>query len=530
MSVFDQTQNLIDRLGYVDQEISSANAANNYVSSGGKEEYEFYQNQIYLPSDRIQRLAEYEQMSKYAELGSGLNIYADDSTQQDQDKNRISISTEDDDIKKELEELFYKKLCINHSLWDIVRTTCLYGDGFYELLLQKDRKGILGLKKLPPKTMFRVEENSRLRGFFQVSPNGEPVKFMPFEIIHFKLLSSLSEFAPYGYSILENVRQHWRQLKLMEDAMVVYRITRAPERRVFNIDVGNLTPQQAEAYVERQRQKFRKRQFVNQATGEIDWRANSIAPDEDFFIPKKANGEGTTIDQLSGASNLDEIADVNYLKSKIFAGLLIPRIWLQDVEGSEERKQNLSQQDIRFSRTVERVQSQILVGLKKIAIVHLLLRGFKKSQLDDFELQLTPPSNLNEQIEMEMLDTKARTADSLKEFGFSKQYLVSKLFDISEDEWTEQWEIRNKEKSADDNMDGDAQNPYKAQTEEPEKEDQEQEFIQFENKTPVFFKLLSEGEVDGMEPRKRHQNHRVLNEQISVQKEQLKKRSDNAKK
>ena len=520
MSVFDDIQRAIDKIGFIDGDINSDQSEEQGLASGGKEEYEFYQSQIYTPTDRIQRMGEYEEMSTYAEIGSALDIYADDCTQINEFNHRLEIRSENEKIKEDLENLFFKQICIDYKLWQIVRKTCMYGDSFYELILQNDKKGVLGIKSLPEKTMFRVEENGRLKGFVQVSPNGEPVKFMPFELVHFNLISTISTFAPYGTSILEFARRHWRQLKLMEDAMVVYRITRAPERRVFNIDVGNLPPAQAEAFLERQRQKFRKRAFVNQRTGEIDWRANTLAPDEDFWIPMR-NGQGTTIDSLPGAENLGEIDDVKYFKDKIFAALKIPRIWLQDTDGAEERRQNLSHQDIRFARTIERVQSQISEGLRKIAIVHLMLRGYKKKELDDFEIILTPPSKLVEQMNAEILETQARAVSSLYDTGIPKIKAAKMIYGISEDKWKEDYKIWMKEDSRDSY-------PYEDENDkEDNKDDTESElpsFIKFEDSNQKsYLRLLSEGELDGVDLSDKSKLDKVLNERIILEKEKLEK-------
>jgi hypothetical protein len=441
-----------------------------------------------------------------------MDIYADDSTQQFPDGNRLEIVSESPDIKKELENLFFKNTAVNSKLWEIVRTTCLYGDSMYEIILTSDRKSVVGIKWLPPKTMFRVEQNGRLRGFIQEVPQGEPTKFMPFEIVHFKLLSTVSHFNPYGTSIMEAARRTWRQLKLMEDAMVVYRVSRAPERRVFKVFVGNLPPAKASQVVEEQRKRYRKRPFVNQKTGQVDFRANSIAPDEDFWIPVNTNGNGTEIDTLPGAENLGEIDDVKYFKDKIFATLKIPRIWLQDVEGSEERRQNLSQQDIRFSRTIERVQSQIIEGLNKIATVHLMVRGYKKEQLDDFQIKLAPPSNINEVIEIELLDQQANLASSLYDFGFSKEWIAENVFKMDVKEWKKVLPVKIAEEAA--LMSGEADsNPYVAPKEEDSEEENPNKAGEIEKmeesiaakttvapiKTSHYNKLLFEGEIDGIE-------------------------------
>jgi hypothetical protein len=307
------------------------------------------------------------------------------------------------------------------------------------------------MKFLPAKTVYRIEDKSKLMGFVQQVPQGESITFAPFEIVHFKLATTVSAFNPYGTSVLESSRRAWRQLKLMEDAMVVYRVTRAPERRVFKIPVGRLPTAAAEQLLERQRHKFRKKNLVNSRTGDIDWRANSMAPDEDFFVASYADGTATEIDTLPGADNLGEVDDVKYFKGKIFAALKIPRIYLQDEEiGTDSTRQNLSQQDIRFSRTIERVQSHIIEGLKKIAIVHLMLRGYKKKDLSDFDILLTPPSSVREQLENELMESTSRAASEMYDFGFSKLFVAQKFFGVSKEEWIEEYQLHQKEEMGED--------------------------------------------------------------------------------
>ena len=301
MSFFHDLQKNIDNLGYIHPEISSVEAKETTAPIGGKDEYEFYASQIYIPADRRQRIMEYMEMLLYSEIGSAIEIYADTGTQVNQDGYRISVVCSDEKMKEELDNLYHVVLNYDTKMWKTFHTTCAFGDCFDELVLNKDKTAVVGTKWLPPKTMYRVEEQSKLRGFIQEVPQGEASKFMPFEIIHYRLDNSLSTFHPYGQSLLEICRRHWRQLKLMEDAMVVYRISRAPERRVFKIWTGSLPPAAAERHVEQQRLKYRKRSFVNQRSGQLDSRANSIAPDEDFWVPMRNNQEGTTIDTLPGA-------------------------------------------------------------------------------------------------------------------------------------------------------------------------------------------------------------------------------------
>lgn len=384
-------------------------------------------------------------MTTMAMIASALDVYADCATQKDIDGRIIQIYSSNLDLQTDLEDTLLKSMCIETQIWNITRSLCMYGDAFAELAMTKERDALVYAKLLPPKTMWRIEQNGKLRGFIQQIPNGAPVHIAPFNLVHWRLPSSIHSYNPYGMSILEPARRPWRQLKLMEDAMVVYRITRAPERRIFNIDIGNLPTAAAEAFIEKQRLKFRKRTFINR-NGELDYRANVMAPDEDYFIGKRAGGEGTTIDTLAGAQNLNEIDDVLYFKDRIFAALKIPRIYLQDPEGQRERRQNLAQQDIAFARTIERVQNNVIEGLKKIAIAHLLLRGYKKSDLENFEITMTPPSDISERLHLELQEQKNNVAASTVEWGFPREYVAQTFYDVSKEEWGELRKKRFKEK------------------------------------------------------------------------------------
>lgn len=447
---------------------------------------------------------EYEQMNSHALIGSALDIYADNATQKDYEGYTLRINSENDDIKTELEELFYNRLNVDAHIWRLARGLCMYGDQFAELVLQKDKKGILYAKLLPPKTMWRIEIDGRLRGHIQEIPSGGPVHFSPFQLVHWRLPSNIHQYNPYGLSILEPARRHFRQLVLMEDAMVVYRIVRAPERRVWNIDVGNLPPAAAEQFVEKARLKFRKKSFMNQQ-GNLDWRANTLAPDEDFWLAKRAGGDGTTIDTLPGGENMDKTEDVKYFEDKIFAALKVPRIFLQNTEGTEERKQNVASQDVQFARTIERIQNHILEGYRKIAIVHLMLRGYRKSDLDNFDLSLTSPSDWRERQQMEHLSEKLTAAESLIEFGVTRSYVAQNYLDMSEEEWEKQRIARYKEKMTESKVESGEWTPEdqagQEPQEEPQQEAQAEEDTIFESK-PVAFNFnyyFAEGELVGVE-------------------------------
>jgi len=208
------------------------------------------------------------------------------------------------------------------------------------------------------------------------------------QIVHFRLFSSDPTYYPYGKSIAAAARAIYKSLKMMEDAMLIYRLARAPERRIFYVDVGNLPASKAEMYLEAQKAKFKKEKYFNRTTGEIDARFNPLAQDEDFFVAVNGKGSGTKIDTLKGAENLGEVDDVKYFRDKLLATLKIPKDYIVEKEQSPERKANLSQLDVKFARVILRVQQCIEIGLETIAKRHLVIKGFPSLSVSKLKIKL----------------------------------------------------------------------------------------------------------------------------------------------
>ena len=336
-------------------------------------------NAVSLPQqelDRKQRYKRYEDMDDYPEVGSAFDIYADDVTQKSSDDQRWHVKVEYDFIKEEVNELF-DTLRIDKFYWDITRNTCKYGDCFIETILDVNRPklGLQKIKVLNPNYIIRVEDEfGFLKKFLQEIPQkgtSDPIpgmiddfaqsKFINLDknqIVHFRLYTSDPSFYPYGKSVAAPAMRVFRSLRLAEDAMLVYRLTRAPERRIFYVDVGNLPTSKAEIFIERLKEKFKKEKFYNSNTGNIDARYNPLSADEDFFVPHR-NNKGTKIDTLPGAQNLGEIEDVRYYRDKLLAGLKIPKDYIVEKDKSPERKANLSQLDAKFARVIIRIQQTI---------------------------------------------------------------------------------------------------------------------------------------------------------------------------
>jgi hypothetical protein len=273
-------------------------------------------------------------------------------------------------------------------------------------------KGIIGCNQLPNIEIERSEGHSYLNQTNNDDENAHNVefkwrekglKFNSWEIAHFRILGD-DRRLPYGTSMLEKARRIWKQLLLAEDAMLVYRTSRAPERRVFKVFVGNMDDKDVEAYIQKVANKFKRDPVVDPQNGNVDLRMNQMAVDQDYFIPVRDQAAPSPIETLPGATNLSEIADIEYIQKKLLASLRIPKAFLGFEEVVGEGK-NLALLDIRFARTINRIQKAIIQELNKIAIIHLYVLGFE-DELENFSLGLTNPSTQAELLKLEQWQTK----------------------------------------------------------------------------------------------------------------------------
>jgi hypothetical protein len=404
-----------------------------------------------LEFNRRHRYREYEEMDQYPEIGAAFDIYADDSTQKDPRNNKFAVKSDSALVVNEVEELF-DAIDLDRFMWDIVRNTVKYGDCFIELILDVNRpsEGLKKMKILNPNWILRVEnEFGHLKKFLQEIPNNEtmnysnspigqkPVKYIELDknqIVHFRLHTSDPLFYPYGKSIAALCHRTFRSLKMMEDAMMIYRMSRAPERRIFYVDTGNLPTSKAEMFMERLKEKFKKEKFYNGVKGTVDARYNPMSMDEDFFVPTK-NGRGTKIDTLPGATNLGEIEDVRYFRDKLLAALKVPKDYLVEKDKSPERKANLSQLDVKFARTIHRVQQNIELGLTAIVKRHLELKKFPASVVRAVKITLPEPSDMSAKRKLDLDAQKLNVIQQAMGLGlFSKKEIMKQYYDFDNSE------------------------------------------------------------------------------------------------
>ena len=397
-----------------------------------------YATNNYMQQNRIQLYTDYEMMDKDPILSSALDIYSDESTLKDQFGDILTIRTDNTRIQKILYNLFYDILNIEFNLWTWIRQMTKYGDFFLKLDIV-DELGIVNVRPFSSYEIERFEEFKSDTGdydikFNNVSESGE--KYDVYEIAHFRMLSD-SNFLPYGRSMLEGARKEFQKLMMLEDAMLIHRIMRAPEKRIFKVDIGNIPPNEVDSYMEQIINKMKKIPHIDPQTGNYNLKFNINNMLEDYYLPVRGGQSATTIDTLPGMT-FTGMDDIDYVRNKMMAALKIPKPFLGYDEGVEG-KTTLAAMDIRFARTIERVQRIVVSELSKIAIVHLYTQGFEAEDLIGFELELTAPSIIYDQQKVALMNEKVTLANTMKDMKLlSDRYIYEFIFNMSEDQWLQE--------------------------------------------------------------------------------------------
>ena len=379
-----------------------------------KIENDMYQKATYYETTRLASYMDYEAMEFTPEIAVALETMAEESCTLNEQGQIMSIYSDSSRIKKVLEDLFFNVLDIHSNLPMWTRNTCKYGDNFVHLKLNY-KYGVIGATQLTNIEISRSDSNNFDYNETNSTTNEDSKKevkfewksknisFNAWEVAHFRLLGDDRKL-PYGTSVLDKVRRTWRQLLLAEDAMLVYRVTRAPERRVFKVYVGNIDDEDVESYVQKVANKFKRTQTADNNSGQVDVRYNTLAVDQDYFVPVRDPNSPSPIETLPGATNLDQIADIQFIQRKMVTALRVPKTFLGFEEPTGEGK-NLALMDIRFARTINRIQQAMIQELNKIAIVHLYMLGFHE-ELSNFKLSLNNPSTQGEMLKVEQWKEK----------------------------------------------------------------------------------------------------------------------------
>ena len=395
---------------------------------------------------RLGLFGDYESMDSDAIVASALDVYSDESTMKNEYGKVLQITTDNNNVHDILHNLFYDVINIEFNLWPWVRNMTKYGDFFLKLDINEK----YGITNVTPISAYDI---TRLEGHDASNPNLVQFEFIPqqssgvvgarhtqrgaettllenYEIAHFRLLSD-SNFVPYGRSILEGGRKVWKQLTLMEDAMLIHRIMRAPEKRVFKLDIGNIPPAEVDNYMQQVINKMKKAPVIDENTGDYNLKYNIQNLTEDFFLPVRGGDSGTEINSLPGLT-YEATEDIEYLKNKLLASLHVPKAFLGYEEGLGS-KATLAAEDVRFARTIERIQRILTSELQKIAVVHLYAQGFRDQDLVNFELKLTNPSTIYEQEKVELWNNKTSLAESMLRDGIlSTEWIYKNIYNFSD--------------------------------------------------------------------------------------------------
>ena len=385
--------------------------------------------------DRMARYSDFSEMEYTPEISSALDIYSEETVAADEHGKVLHVYSENRSVEKLLNELFYDTLNVEFNLTAWARNLCKYGD-FFLFNDVSPEHGVISAFPIPVNEIEREEAydpDDPMAVRFRWVTQGNQV-LENWQVCHMRVLGN-DAFLPYGSSVLEAARRIWRQLILVEDAMLVYRIVRSPERRVFYVDVGNVPPEDIPTYMQSVQDTLKKAQVIDRSTGRVDMRYNPLSVDEDYYLPVRGSDSGTKIDTLAGGANATAIEDVEYIQKKLFAALKIPKAYLGYDEGLGA-KATLSQEDIRFSRTIARIQRTVIAELNKIAIIHLYCNGFEGEDLLDFQLALSNPSTIAQQQKLELFRTRfdvATTANNIEGL-VSRDWVRKKIFNMTDDQ------------------------------------------------------------------------------------------------
>ena len=397
-----------------------------------------YDSNYYMHQNRMQLYADYEMMDKDPIISAALDIYSDESTLADQFGEILTIKTNNTQLQKILYNLFYDILNVEFNLWTWIRNMTKYGDFFLKLDIAEEL-GIINVRPFSSYEMERWEEYDNATGEYDIKFKNiasEQMTYDTYEVAHFRMLSD-SNFLPYGRSMLEGARKEFQKLMMMEDAMLIHRIMRAPEKRIFKIDIGNIPPNEVDTFMETIINKMKKIPHIDPQTGNYNLKFNLNNMLEDYYLPVRGGQSSTQIDTLPGMT-FTGMDDIEYIKDKMMAALKIPKPFLGYGE-SQEGKVNLASIDIRFARTIERIQKIVVSELSKIAIVHLYSQGFEGEDLVGFELELTAPSIIYDQQKVALMNEKIQLANTMKDSKLvSDRYIYEYIFNMSEDQWLQE--------------------------------------------------------------------------------------------
>ena len=432
----DNIQSFINRRGIDRYHRVYSSMTGGYGAAGGR-----YEAAAAFQGSRLQLFRDYDMMDNDPIISSVMDIYADESTVKDEFGNILTINSKNTQIQEILHNLFYDVLNIEFNLWPWVRNMVKYGDFFLYLDIDPEY-GVVNVLPLSVYETIRIEGQDPGNPFsvkFKIENdflNLGKTEFDNYEIAHFRLLSD-TNFLPYGKAMIEGGRRVWKQLQLMEDAMLIHRIMRAADKRKILVDIGNIPPAEIDTFMQRIIDRMKKIPLVDPQTGDYNLRYNMQNITEDFYLPVRGKDSGTDIQNLPGLQ-FNAIEDIEYLRNKLMAAFKVPKSFIgyeEDING----KATLAAQDVRFARTIERIQRIMVSELTKIAIAHLYVQGFTDEDLIDFELSLTNPSIVFEQEKLNLWKEKIGVAEQITGSKLlSQEWIYHHILELSDDEIQEE--------------------------------------------------------------------------------------------
>lgn len=395
---------------------------------------------------RTQLYETFVKMNSYGLVNRALEVISDEATQKDDDNLVIQIYTSNEKVNSLLEVLLYEKLNLNSEFWNILFETIKMGDNFFEIVLDIEdgvANGIKTLKYLDPSKIDIKMKDEKIQYFvYKETQSKRNVKlsvekrFFPWQIAHFKIDSK--ETKPFGRSLLYPGIRSFERLTATEDIFLTYAISRTPSRRVFRIDVGNLSKRQADRAMMNLRDNYRAKHIMDE-NGNLNQLANIMSITSDIFIPVREGQSGTQIDVLNGDMNMN--SNMGFLagfKDDLIRSFNIPPEYLGETGQQADKSSSLSQRDVKFGRFIERIQTQILKTIYKISTLELMINNIPEEEFKEFTITATPPSTIKEVSDIALASSRIELFSSMMGTNvFPVNYLLKKILKLSDREISE---------------------------------------------------------------------------------------------
>jgi hypothetical protein len=442
--------------------ISQSNDYNNNGIFGSKVQDKSFEQVMYasLNENKGARLRDYRVMAAYSDVADALDEICDESINTDESGNELNIKYKNKDLtatdKKILDEEFSKfqnYFELKTRGWQYFRQLLVEGELFFELIIHERHieEGVLGAVNIPTELIDPVYSNIQnltVKGFLYKKPifsSTDPKKTERFEYIpldenQIVYVNSglMDENRNFVLPFLENARRSYRQLSLLEDAIVIYRLVRAPERLVFNVDVGNMPAPKAEGYLKKLIANYWSTKTFDIDQADVVRKFNPQSMLDAFWFPKRTGSDGSSVTQLAGGQNLGELADLMYFIKKLYRSLKVPSSRLDPADAVKDGSEIL-REELKFARFIIRQQQRFATGIKRGFVTHLRLKGlWEKFALTepDLEIAFNVPTNFYEVRESQKLEMKTKAFQDVTASEFvsktfaQKKYLGWKDVDI----------------------------------------------------------------------------------------------------